>query len=292
MSSFRDRRLEQELHLDGLHPRASCEVFGDLTAYLHAPIEAIVQRYWAYREGEDVEAQRRVAQAKNETDVLAYYAATPHYLYELSYWEASKDKQAWFQVIARACRRYRLARVVDVGGGVGGLCRYLRSHGIACDYLDVAGNTFTYATWRFRCRQLPVQAFDVLKGWPAGQSYDAVTAWDVLEHIFDLEGAVEKIAGLLRPGGWFMSKSTFAVEGAHHLDIHLAKHTAYADVKRLNEMFSRFGLTFQGQLKPGRCSRLLKTIGLPHVVADIRIAPRLKHGGNFLVHERGASCAS
>jgi 2-polyprenyl-3-methyl-5-hydroxy-6-metoxy-1,4-benzoquinol methylase len=227
-----------------------------------------------------------VARAENEAEVLAYYTTTPHYLYELSYWEASADKQAWFRVIGRACERYRVRRMVDFGGGVGGLCRALQGRGISCDYLDVAGNTFNYATWRFRRLGLSVQTFNALNGWPAPRSYDVVTAWDVLEHLFDLEDTIKKIAQLLRPGGWFLSKSTFAVEGGHHLDIHLAKHACYADVKRLNELLSQSGFVFRGQLKPSRLSRLLRIGGLRHAVAGIRIAPRLKHGGNFLVHER------
>ena len=128
--------------------------------------------------------------------------------------------------------------------------------------------------------------YDVGDGWPTAHSYDAVTAWDVLEHLFDLEGAIEKMAMLLRPGGWLMSKSTFAVEGEHHLGIHLAKHARYADVKQLNHLLSGCGFAFVGQLKPDRLSRLLRRCGLRHAVAGIRIVPRLKHGGNFLVHER------
>lgn len=288
MARFRDPALEREFLLQtGLEPRAAAEVFGDLTAYLHQPLDAVAQRYWRYRQTEDVEAQRRVAEATQESDVLAYYAATPHYLYELSYWEASRDKQAWFKVLAMACRRYGLRRVVDFGGGVGGLCVALRSRGIACDYLDVAGNTFTYAAWRFARRRLPVQMFNAMDGWPAAGQYDAVITWDVLEHLFDLEDAVHKIARLLRPGGWFLSKSTFAVEGGHHLDIHLAKHARYADVRELNRMVSQHGFEFVGQLKPTRFSRVLRACGWRDAVAGIRVAPRLKHGGNFLVHRRG-----
>lgn len=287
MAPFRDPVLEQEFQLhDGLQPQAAREVFEDLTAYLRAPVEEIAGRYWDYRRGGDVEAQRRVAQATREAEVLAYYVTTPHYLYELSYWEASRDKQAWFEVLARACRRHGLQRVIDFGGGVGGLCLSLRCRGLACDYLDVAGNTFEYARWRFQRHGVAASQFDAMDGWPQRQTYDAVTAWDVLEHLFDLEHSLQRIAGLLRPGGWFLSKSTFAVEGGHHLDIHLAKHAKYADVRELNRLLSQFEFRFLGQLKPNRLSRLLRACGWRSAVAGIRVAPRLKHGGNFLIYER------
>jgi SAM-dependent methyltransferase len=285
LTRFRDPQLERQLLLGGLSPRAAREAFGDLTAYLRQPIEDIARRYWEYHLGEDLIAQQRVAQATDEREVLSYYERTPHYLYELSYWEASRDKQAWFQVLARACRRYRLRRVMDFGGGVGGLALHLRSRGIGCEYLDVAGRTFDYAAWRFRRRGLAVPMHDALNGHPVGP-FDAVFAWDVLEHLFDLDEALERIRRALRPGGWLVSKSTFAPEaGGHHEAIHLERHARYSDVRKLNELMSRHGLRFVGQLKPDRLSRLLRRCGWPHAVVGLTLRPRLKHGGNFLVHE-------
>ncbi len=119
--------------------------------------------------------------------------------------------------------------------------------------------------------------------WPQG-TYDAVVVWDVLEHIYDLEGAVRSIAGMLRPGGWFISKSTFATSDGQHCHIHLAKHVRYADVPEFNRLLESVGFRFRGQLKPNLLSRLMRTVGWPYAVSGIRIVPRLKHGGNFLVH--------
>ncbi|MBI2104148.1 MAG: class I SAM-dependent methyltransferase [Candidatus Omnitrophica bacterium] len=291
MAPFRDRRMEAGFPSWGLPgSRAARLVFGDLAAYLRQPLETVAEAYWRHRDGDDLAAQRRVGEATEAADVLAYYAATPHYLYELSYWEASPDKQAWFRVIERACRRHRLRRVLDFGGGVGGLCLFLNARGIRCDYLDVGGKTFEYAAWRFARHRLDVAMHDAASGdGHSSGSYDAVVAWDVLEHLFDLEGAIRRIAALLRPRGWFLSKSTFAVSGTEHEAIHLAQHARYADVAELNRLMARSGFRFVGQLKPDRLSRLLRLCGLRQAVAGIRIAPRLKHGGNFLIHERGGT---
>ena len=285
--AYRDLKLEQELLRNGLDPQASKAIFDDLTAYLGKRIETIAEEYWRYHEGEDLIARQRVGDAKDAGTVLAYYAATPHYLYELSYWEASRDKQAWFRVVSMACKKYQLTHVLDFGGGVGGLCDYLSRRGIRSDYVDVAGKTFDYAAWRFKRRQLSVTMFDAGSQRPAG-SYDGVFAWDVLEHIFDLDEMIRGVASLLRPKGWFITKSTFATTGSPHEAIHLAQHACYADVAVLNELMSVCGFTYRGQLKPDRLSRLMRVCGLRYAVAGIRIAPRLKHGGNFLVHERAA----
>jgi 2-polyprenyl-3-methyl-5-hydroxy-6-metoxy-1,4-benzoquinol methylase len=269
----------------GIDPRAAQAVFTDLTTYLGKPIEAIAEEFWQHREHEDVNAQERVATATAEAVVMDYYQTTPLYLYELSYWEACHDKQRWFRVVARACRRFGLRRVLDYGGGIGGVSLFLQLRNIVvCDYLDVAGLTFEYAKWRFARRSLPVQTIDVLHGWPTGP-YDAVIAWDVLEHLFDLEGTIGNIAGILRPGGWLLDKSTFGEEGGDH-HVHLAKYACYRDVSKFNEMAARYGFLYVGQLKPDRLSRFLGSLGFHSTVAGIRISPRVKHGGNFLIHER------
>ncbi|MBI3324815.1 MAG: class I SAM-dependent methyltransferase [Candidatus Omnitrophica bacterium] len=282
---MRDAGLDREIQLDGLDPKAAGIAFDDLTNYLGQPLEQIRQEYWRYRAQEDVEAQRRVAQATHESEVLAYYQQTPHYLYELSYWEASAAKQAWFRVVVLACRRFGLRRVLDFGGGVGGLSVHLRAHGIECDHLDVPGKTFEYARWRFASRGLSVRRLEATQraAWPGG-AYDAVVAWDVLEHLFDLDAAIEQIGGLLRPGGRLISKSSFASCESQHLHIHLAKHMPYGDVATFNRLCARHQLEFVGQLKPNRISRLLRHLGRAYAVAGIRVSPRQKHGGNFLIH--------
>ena len=129
--AFRDPRVEHNIQLSGLHRRAE-EVFADLTTYRRQPIERIAEEYWRYCDGEGMAAQHRVAEAVREETVNEFYATTPHYLYELSYWEASLDKQAWFQVLARACRKYRRSRVLDFGGGVGGVSLCLSRQRIRC----------------------------------------------------------------------------------------------------------------------------------------------------------------
>jgi hypothetical protein len=46
------------------------------------------------------------------------------------------------------------------------------------------------------------------------------------------------------------------------------------------------GFRFLGQVKPSRLSRILRRVGLQEAVAGVRVANKLKHGGNFLAHVR------
>jgi len=283
---WRDLELEKELCVEGLDPSAAGRAFTHLAGYLKKPLPKIAATYWEQKKSSDVQAQRRAAQGRSDSEVNRYYEETPQYLYELSYWEATRDKQKWFEVLRKTCRKSDRRRVLDFGGGVGGLTLALRRGGIACDHLDVPGNTFSYASWRFGQEGYPVRM------WKAGEplpreEYDAVFAWDVFEHLVDLENTLDRIRGLLRPGGWLVSKSTFSESEQH--PIHLEKNRIYDDIRVWNRLLDAKGFAYVGQLKPGPISRILeKTFGW-HRPLGIRIVPKLKHGGNFLIHEkRGA----
>ena len=283
MKNWRDIEMEKELCVEGLDGPAAKRAFGHLSRYLQKPVPEIAGEYWQRRKTSDVEAQRRAAQANNDDEVNLYYAETVQYLYELSYWEATKDKQKWFEVLRKACRKLELRKVLDFGGGVGGLTIALRSAGIDCDHLDVPGNTLTYAGWRFTQERYTARA------WRAGESlpkemYDAVFAWDVFEHLYDLEKTLKEIRGMLKPGGLLISKSTFAESESTH--IHLEKNRIYNDMKVWNALLDKAGFNFIGQLKPGPVSRILeKTFGWHHPLG-IRIVRKLKHGGNFVIHAK------
>lgn len=285
-TAWRDTDLEKELCVEGLDPAAAGQAFGHLSRYLQQPVPEIASAYWRQRRTSDVEAQRRAAQGRSDEEVNRYYQETPQYLYELSYWEATKDKQKWFEVLRQACRKTGRRKVLDFGGGVGGLTLALRSAGIDCDHLDVPGNTLAYASWRFGQENFQVKTWRTGESLPR-ESYDAVCAWDVFEHLYELDSAIGRIRDLLKPGGWLLNKSTFCASDQHH--VHLEKNWIYDDIRVWNHLLKEKGFDYVGQLKPGLVSRLLeKTLGW-HRPFGIRIAPKLKCGGNFLIHEKRRS---
>lgn len=285
MSVFRDLELEEDLAFGAIDPKVAERVFDDLSTYLKKPIEIIAKEYWNYRKTEDTKAQEVVAKATEASTVAEYYQQAWHYLYELSYWEACRDKQSWYAVLARACRKHRLQSILDYGGGVGGVSLYLARRGLNPGHLDIPGKTSAYASWRFQRHGFKIPIFDALLG-PPREPFDAVVAWDVLEHVFDLGETIAGISRVLPKGGWMISKSTFAEEHDHQFHIHLAKHAPYQDVAKFNALIAQQGFRYLGQLKPDRFSRLLRVCGIRHAVMGTRISPRLKHGGNFLVHQR------
>ena len=111
MSGWRDLAMEKELCVEGLDRQAAGRTFAHLTRYLRKPLPEIAQAYWEQKRTSDVQAQLQAARGQSNSEVNRYYAETPQYLYELSYWEATKDKQNG----SRSCGR-------PAGGRTGGEC--------------------------------------------------------------------------------------------------------------------------------------------------------------------------
>ncbi|HEX5469620.1 MAG TPA: class I SAM-dependent methyltransferase [Gaiellaceae bacterium] len=135
------------------------------------------------------------------------------------------------------------ARVLEVGCGAGELAKALAGAGydvVAIDPKAPAGPLF---------RRTTIEELD------EPGSFDAVVASSSLHHVHDLPAALDKIAGLLAPGGTLAvdefawerldAKSAAAV-GLDHADWHeehRGLHTSEAMIPWLDERFTRRTLT-------------------------------------------------
>ena len=100
----------------------------------------------------------------------------------------------------RAIRLSKRARVLDVGCSTGTVLRSLwRDYSIEAHGLDVSLRSLTSAASLFpegRWYRGTVERLPFRKNY-----FDAVFAFDVLEHVSDFRGALSEIARVLRPGG-------------------------------------------------------------------------------------------
>jgi len=259
------------------------DIYRDLSEYLRMPIEEISRTYWDRRETTDRRQQKLIENASSEEKLIEYYRNTIQYLYELSVWEAQKDKQREFKKIYLFCRKFNIKKILDFGGGVGGLCIYLKNRGLSCDYLDIPGKTYDFAMWRFNRYRIELKAIGAFEN-SLSLNYDAVVGYDVFEHIFDLPATIEKINSCLIIGGYLISISTFGGGG-----LHLLKNELYQKFENFNGLLSKKGFRFVGQLKIDRFSSLLNEIGFKYMSFSIRLNKKPKHGGNLIVHKKIAN---
>lgn len=208
-----------------------------------------------------------------------YYSQTSKYIFELLRWEATFDKLDNYRRLYLFIKKNKLINCLDFGAGIGGLCIYLADNNVVCDYADVAGKTFEFAKYRFLNRGMSLSVFDTLKSWP-DKKYDVIFAYDVVEHIPNLENTVNRISRLLNKGGYFVVKPTFSGKG-----LHLQENEKYLDMNVFNRMMEKNNLLHLGRIKNSFFSDLLKFLHI-RAITGIRIKTDRKYGGDFLIYRK------
>ena len=110
------------------------------------------------------------------------------------------------------------ARIIEVGCGAGGNIEMLRAFGDVTA-IEPDEDSRAYVSQRLN---MPVQGGLLPDGLPVGPGgFDAVCAFDVVEHVDDDEGAVKGLARLLDPGGFLViTVPAYQWMWSHHDELH------------------------------------------------------------------------
>lgn len=90
------------------------------------------------------------------------------------------------------------ARLLDIGCGSGHFLAMARERGFEVCGIEPAPTSADYARQQ---HGLSIMSEDVLQVDLQAESFDVVTAWDVIEHVPDPQAALRKCVSWLRPGG-------------------------------------------------------------------------------------------
>lgn len=91
--------------------------------------------------------------------------------------------------------------ILDVGCASGNFLNGMRATGWTCHGVEVSGHAAQYARQRFG---LNVFTGELQAAHYASTSFDVVTMWDVLEHVYAPRPTLHEIARVLKPGGWLV----------------------------------------------------------------------------------------
>lgn len=172
----------------------------ELNAFTGYPAERILH-LWAVSNQELAKNWQQAAIAPDDQDRLKewYRQNSELYLFALSGYNLEyKRIRSNLNMLKRAH-----GSCLDYGAGNGELLLEAARTGRAV-YYDVEGETMRFARERARQRNLPIEFFHTKEGLAAAgkkRGFDTIFSLDVLEHLPDLPGELNFLAGLLNPGG-------------------------------------------------------------------------------------------
>jgi 2-polyprenyl-3-methyl-5-hydroxy-6-metoxy-1,4-benzoquinol methylase len=142
------------------------------------------------------------------------------------------------QLALSVARTLPLETFLDYGAGLGRDCIAFARFGYDCFHADLLGRQTEFAAWRYQVRDLKVEIGDVRE--LPDRKFDAVSCYDVLEHVPDPVGLLADLAWHVAPGGVLF----IAVDLYNLQPPHLVKNSVYGPVWR--EILETAGLTFAG----------------------------------------------
>lgn len=171
---------------------------------------------------EKVAGELRERRPETPEEVAAFYDETDTLIPLLLWWHATDTISARcascaVEVMTAAGAR----RVLDFGCGIGSTALALAEAGFEVTLSEVARTPLEFAEWRLRRRGREPRTIDLLDSSVSDlepNSFDGAVAFDVLEHLPDIEPSLEALHRALAPGGIFCFNQVYvpSTDGPHH----------------------------------------------------------------------------
>jgi SAM-dependent methyltransferase len=142
-----------------------------------------------------------------------FYDQGQGYLLELTWWYtlvANHGPLAYVLALDFVRQRQNGRHHLDFGGGVGAGGLLFARHGFHVFHADISSTLLRFSQWRTERRGLSAEFIDLKDAFLPPNTFDAITAIDVFEHLPDPVKAVDHLAIALKRGGFLFGR--FAAE--------------------------------------------------------------------------------
>ena len=155
-------------------------------------------------------------------EITDFYRNSPYYIYDLTLWHY-KIFQKKVDVVDRM-----KDNLLDYGAGIGTNLILAWAGGLRnLTYVDLRGNTWDYAEWRFKKHDMDVTMIDAEKDLNKLDMYDSLICEEVLEHIPEWEKTALMLISHMHIGAIYYIKTTFqnmASSEAHPMHLNTDTH--------------------------------------------------------------------
>ncbi|HDY90001.1 MAG TPA: class I SAM-dependent methyltransferase [bacterium] len=173
------------------------------------------------------------------------------------------------QLISRMVPKTGISRLLDVGCGTAELSENLFNRGLNVIALDLGFDSIKRASMKLRNKNLdfPFVQGDIYRLPYEDNSFDAVVASEILEHLEKPQDALGEVARIVRPGGYFIVSTPYCERLRFTLCIHCNKktpvnaHLHSFDDKIMENMLKEAGFSIEKKIKYG--SKHGENLGIP-----------------------------
>lgn len=192
----------------------------DASEFLNIPINAleetynkVLNQYSGYSKWQNITAKEwedlKIDQSDQQS-VFDFYTNTPNYIPECIEYHSGVKKQQLITQYVEILKQYNCKEVVDYGCGIGQDSIIQAQNNITATACDIDGITYGFAKWRFNKYKLNIEALNIeIDSFPLRKKYDAITCFEILQHVPDPVNLVENFYTHIRKGGLFITTMRF-----------------------------------------------------------------------------------
>ena len=184
----------------------------EASEHLGIPIAEVERRVAASGTDFFEEWGRTVSDPRDPDQIVRFYNESRSELFEQIAWHSSDTIHHRSPVCVDLAITAPGREFLDYGSGIGSNALVFGLAGFTVTLADVADPLRNFARWRCERRQIPVRTIDLKHATLERERYDVITCFDVLEHVADPLGALDRMRTALRPGGLLFLYAPFGYD--------------------------------------------------------------------------------
>ena len=146
---------------------------------------------------------------KDISQVMEFYKKTPNYIFELMEYHSTEGKQKLSKTVIDICKKNNINSILDFGAGVCQDSILAAKNGLNATAADIPGKTFDYGKWRIKKYSKDIKIIEILDETPLIEKYDAITCFEVLQHVVNPKKTLEHLNEHLNPNGLLFITTRF-----------------------------------------------------------------------------------
>mgnify|MGYP001218802032 CR=1 FL=1 len=143
------------------------------------------------------------------TQVMEFYKKTPNFIFELMEYHSTEGKQRLSKTVIDICKKNDIKSILDFGAGICQDSITATKNGFNATAVDIPGKTFDYGKWRIKKQAANIKTIDILNEIPLTEEYDAITCFEVLQHVVNPKKTLEHLREHLKSDGLLFLTTRF-----------------------------------------------------------------------------------